>query len=96
MNQMDKEDVLQKFQHQMFHLLQAQHHNAHSAKSQTDKEDACQNLLQVQFHAQLDIWVTEMETALLFHQVFQLFQQIPQVPAHAKELLMNYKLKSML
>ncbi|NDC42530.1 MAG: hypothetical protein EBZ77_13450 [Chitinophagia bacterium] len=55
MNQMDKEDVLQKFQHQMFHLLQAQHHNAHSAKSQTDKEDACQNLLQVQFHAQLDI-----------------------------------------
>ena len=55
MNQMDKEDVLQKFQHQMFHSLQAQHHNAHSAKSQTDKEDACQNLLQVQFHAQLDI-----------------------------------------
>jgi len=55
MNQMDKEDVLQKFQHQMFHSLQAQHHNAHSAKSQTDKEDACQNLLQVLFHVQLDI-----------------------------------------
>ena len=96
MNQMDKEDVFQKFQLVILHLHHLQHQNVHLVRLQMDKEDVYQLQLNLQLHVLLDIWVMDKEIVFLYQHQFQLFQQILQVPAHAKVLLMNYKLKLML
>jgi hypothetical protein len=57
-------------------------------------EDASQDQSFQQFHALMDISVTEMETVSLCHPQFQTSQPAHQVLAHAKELSMNYNLKS--
>jgi hypothetical protein len=57
-------------------------------------EDASQDQSFHQFHALMDISVTEMETVSLCHPQFQTSQPAHQVLAHAKELSMNYNLKS--
>jgi hypothetical protein len=57
-------------------------------------EDASQDQSFHQFHALMDISVTEMETVSLCQPQFQTFQLAHQVLAHAKEPSMNCNLKS--
>jgi hypothetical protein len=57
-------------------------------------EDASQDQSFNQFHALMDISVTEMETVSLCQPQFQTSQPAHQVLAHAKEPSMNCNLKS--
>jgi hypothetical protein len=59
-----------------------------------ETEDASQDQSFNQFHALMDISVTEMETVSLCQPQFQTSQPAHQVLAHAKEPLMNCNLKS--
>jgi hypothetical protein len=59
-----------------------------------ETEDASQDQSFHQFHALMDISVTEMETVSLCQPQFQTSQPAHQVLAHAKEPSMNCNLKS--
>ena len=85
----DKEDVSHWYQ--ILHK-QLKTHNAQTVLFQTETEIVSHQTFQS--HAELVTWVTETETAFKYHHQYPNPHQMPQVHAHAKEQLMNYKQKS--
>ena len=69
----------------MLYLLQPFLPNAQLTKLQMEKEDVFQFQLNLQSHAELDIWVMDKENAFLYQHQFQISQPILQVPVLVKE-----------